>query len=194
MQNKCKKFRLWSILLLVMLMAAGFTCHSTSRDVQAATKNGFRTVKGKTYYYKNGKKVKGWLTLNGKKYYFSKSTGVQAKGWVKDKKGRKRYFTSKAGVMVTGWLSNSKRQRRYFAPSTGYMKTKWLKLGGKTYYLYAKSGVAATGFVKDSKGNIRYFSKTGIMATGWLDKFLRSEAVFCQHFFHFDQWNYGSWI
>ena len=168
MQNKCKKFRLWSILLLVMLMAAGFTCHSTSRDVQAATKNGFRTVKGKTYYYKNGKKVKGWLTLNGKKYYFSKSTGVQAKGWVKDKKGRKRYFTSKAGVMVTGWLSNSKRQRRYFAPSTGYMKTKWLKLGGKTYYLYAKSGVAATGFVKDSKGNIRYFSKTGIMATGWL--------------------------
>ena len=44
MQNKCKKFRLWSILLLVMLMAAGFTCHSTSRDVQAATKNGFRTV------------------------------------------------------------------------------------------------------------------------------------------------------
>ena len=53
MQNKCKKFRLWSILLLVMLMAAGFTCHSTSRDVQAATKNGFRTVKGKTYYYNN---------------------------------------------------------------------------------------------------------------------------------------------
>ena len=150
MQNKCKKFRLWSILLLVMLMAAGFTCHSTSRDVQAATKNGFRTVKGKTYYYKNGKKVKGWLTLNGKKYYFNKSTGVQVKGWVKDKKGRKRYFTSKAGVMVTGWLSNSKGQRRYFAPSTGYMKTKWLKLGGKTYYLYAKSGVAATGFVKDS--------------------------------------------
>ena len=90
MQNKCKKFRLWSILLLVMLMAAGFTCHSTSRDVQAATKNGFRTVKGKTYYYKNGKKVKGWLTLNGKKYYFNKSTGVQVKGWVKDKKGRKR--------------------------------------------------------------------------------------------------------
>ena len=132
MQNKCKKFRLWSILLLVMLMAAGFTCHSTSRDVQAATKNGFRTVKGKTYYYKNGKKVKGWLTLNGKKYYFNKSTGVQVKGWVKDKKGRKRYFTSKAGVMVTGWLSNSKRQRRYFAPSTGYMKTKWLKLDRKS--------------------------------------------------------------
>ena len=63
MQNKCKKFRLWSILLLVMLMAAGFTCHSTSRDVQAATKNGFRTVKGKTYYYK----IKAYKKVNGKK-------------------------------------------------------------------------------------------------------------------------------
>ena len=168
MQSKRKKFRLWSILLLMMVMAAGFTCHASSVEVQAAKKNGFRTVSGKTYYYKNGKKVKGWLTLNGKKYYFKKSNGVQVKGWLKDSKGRKRYFTSKAGVMVTGWRSNSKGQRRYFAPSTGYMKKKWLKLGGKTYYLYAKSGVAATGFVKDSKGNTRYFSKTGIMARGWL--------------------------
>lgn len=61
MQNKCKKFRLWSILLLVMLMAAGFTCHSTSRDVQAATKNGFRTVKGKHTTIKTARKSKDGL-------------------------------------------------------------------------------------------------------------------------------------
>ena len=103
MQSKRKKFRLWSILLLMMVMAAGFTCHASSVEVQAAKKNGFRTVSGKTYYYKNGRKVKGWLTLNGKKYYFKKSNGVQVKGWLTDSKGRKRYFTSKAGVMVTGW-------------------------------------------------------------------------------------------
>ncbi len=161
MQNKCKKFRLWSILLLVMLMTAGFTCHSTSRDVQAAKKNGFRTVKGKTYYYKNGKKVKGWLTLNGKKYYFNKYTGVQVKGWMKDKKGRKRYFTSKAGVMVTGWLSNSKGQRRYFTPSTGYMKKKWLKLGGKTYYLYAKFRHCSYRFCKGQQRKYPLFFQNG---------------------------------
>ena len=78
MQSKRKKFRLWSILLLMMVMAAGFTCHASSEEVQAAKKNGFRTVKGKTYYYKNGKKVKGWLTQKKKKYFFSKSSGVQA--------------------------------------------------------------------------------------------------------------------
>ena len=87
MHNKCKKIRLWSVMLLVMVMAACFTCHATSRDVQAAKKTGFRTVKGKTYYYdSNGKKHKGWLTLKGKKYYFNKSNGVQVKGWLKDKK------------------------------------------------------------------------------------------------------------
>ena len=190
MRNRGKKFTLWSLMLLFMLIAAGFTCHAASKDVQAATKTtGFQTVGGKTYYYKNGKKVKGWLTLAGKRYYFKKkngvqvkgwltlkgkkyyfnpTTGVQVKGWMTDSKGRKRYFTSKAGSMVTGWLSNSKGQRRYFDPSTGYMKTKWLKLGNYTYYLYSKSGIAATGFVKDSKGNTRYFSQSGIMATGWL--------------------------
>ncbi len=45
-------------------------CTYNVTDVQAATKNGFKTEGGKSYYYKNGKKVKGWLTLNGKKYYF----------------------------------------------------------------------------------------------------------------------------
>ena len=168
MQNK-KKVRLWGILFLLMLLTAGFTCQATSRDVQAAKRTGFRTSKGKNYYIDaNGKKHKGWLTLRGKKYYFNKKTGVQVKGWMKDRKKRKRYFTSKAGVMVTGWLKNSKGQRRYFTPSTGFMKTKWLKLNGKTYYLYSGSGIAATGWVTDSKGRKRYFSKTGVMATGWL--------------------------
>ena len=169
MQSRIKKFRWWTLLLLVMVMAAGVTCRATSKDVQAATKTGFRTKNGKTYYYdSNGQKHKGWLTLRGRKYYFNRNTGVQIKGWVNASQGRKRYFTSGSGAMVTGWLTNSKGQRRYFDPSTGYMKTKWLKLGNKTYYLYSKSGIAATGFVKDSKGNTRYFTKTGIMATGWL--------------------------
>ena len=50
-----------------MFFAAGATVHTTATDVQAAAKNGFKTEKGKSYYYQNGQKVKGWLTLNGKK-------------------------------------------------------------------------------------------------------------------------------
>lgn len=170
MQNVCKKFRMWGVLLLMVLFVAGAATFASSTEVQAATKTGFQTIGGKTYYIKkDGTKQKGWLTLNGKKYYFDTKTGVQQKGWMTDSKGNKRYFTSKAGAMVTGWLSNSKGQRRYFDKSTGIMKTGWLTLSGKKYYLYKPSGVAATGWLTDSKGVKRYFtSKAGVMTTGWL--------------------------
>lgn len=47
MQSRIKKFRWWTLLLLVMVMAAGVTCRATSKDVQAATKTGFRKENGK---------------------------------------------------------------------------------------------------------------------------------------------------
>lgn len=170
MRNVCKKFRVWGMMLFLVLFVAGAVTFSSAKDVQAATKTGFQTINGKTYYIKaDGSKQKGWLTLNGKKYYFNTKTGVQQKGWMTDSKGNKRYFTSKAGVMVTGWLSNTKGQKRYFNPSTGIMKTGWLTLNGKKYYLYSKSGILATGWVSNTKGQKRYFtSKSGVMATGWL--------------------------
>lgn len=170
MQNACKKFRIGRLMLLLMVFVAAVTIRVSASDVQAATKTGFQTINGKTYYIdKDGSKHKGWLELNGTKYYFNTKTGVQQKGWMTDSKGNKRYFTSKAGAMVTGWLENSKGQKRYFDKSTGIMKTKWMTLSGKKYYFYSSSGVAATGFLEDSKGNTRYFySGTCAMATGWL--------------------------
>lgn len=79
-----QKMETLGTFFVLMFFAAGATVHTTATDVQAATKNGFKTEKGKSYYYQNGQKVKGWLTLNGKKYFFNKSTGVQMKGWAKD--------------------------------------------------------------------------------------------------------------
>lgn len=167
MRNRCKKFKLWGVLLLLMLVAAGLTGSAVSKEVQAATKTGFQTVNGKTYYIdSDGKKHTGWLTLNGKKYYFQKD-GVQVKGWL-TLKGNKYYFTSKAGAMVKGWIENSKGQRRYFIKKTGIMATKWLKLNGNTYYFYSGSGIMATGWLKDSNGNTRYFTPSGIMLRGWV--------------------------
>lgn len=170
MRDIAKKFRGWGLLLFLMIFAVGVTTYAASSEVHAATKTGFQTINGKTYYIdKDGSKHKGWLELNGKKYYFDTKTGVQRKGWMTDSKGNKRYFTSKAGVMTTGWLTNSKGQKRYFDKSTGIMKTKWMTLNGKKYYFYSNSGVAATGFLEDSKGNTRYFYKNACnMATGWL--------------------------
>ena len=155
MQNVNKKFRIWGVLLFLLLFAVGFSMHLTTAKVHAATKTGFVTINGNSYYInEDGSKQKGWLELNGKKYYFNTTTGIQVKGWVTDSKGRKRYFSKGAGVMMTGWVTDSKDQKRYFDPSTGFMQTKGLTLNGKKYYFYSNSGVAACKtFLTDSKSN-----------------------------------------
>ena len=83
MRNVCKKFKIWGVLLLLILAATGFSAHKSQTEVEAAVKTGFRTYSGKTYYIDpDGSKHKGWLNLNGKKYYFNRKTGVQVKGFV----------------------------------------------------------------------------------------------------------------
>ena len=65
MRNVCKKFRVWGMMLFLVLFVAGAVTFSSAKDVQAATKTGFQTINGKTYYIKaDGSKQKGWLTLN----------------------------------------------------------------------------------------------------------------------------------
>lgn len=147
MGKVCKKSWIVAIFLGIMLFAAGFAFQATTVDAQAAT-TGFRTVKGKTYYYKNGKRYKGWLTLNGKKYFLNTKTGVLLKGWQKSSKGPKRYFNKKTGAMYTG------------------MK----KISGKYYYFDLKNGYTKSGFVKSANGKIvRYFQPSNYtMAKGWL--------------------------
>ena len=71
----------------------------TSADANLAGGDGFRVLKGKNYYYQNGRRVKGWLTLNGKRYYLNPKTGVLYRGWLKSSKGAKRYFDVKTGEM-----------------------------------------------------------------------------------------------
>ncbi|MDO5136157.1 MAG: N-acetylmuramoyl-L-alanine amidase family protein [Eubacteriales bacterium] len=170
MGNVCKRSKIWGVLLLLLLVAAGTLGFSRASSVQAAPNKGFQTINGKTYYIdSNGKTRKGWLTLNGKKYYFNKRTGVQVKGWAKNSWGRKRYFDKKTGAMVTGWLKNSKGRKRYLSPRTGYMQTKWVTVGGDKYYFYPKSGIAVRGFFKDTDKRYRYFYKDSCaMATGWV--------------------------
>lgn len=169
MQNVNRKFKIWGALLFLLFFAVGVSMYFTAANAQAATKTGFVTINGDSYYInEDGSKQKGWLELEGKKYYFNTKTGVQVKGWVTDSKGRKRYFSKQAGIMMTGWVTDSKDQKRYFDPSTGFMQTKWLTLKGKRYYFYSNSGVAACKtFLTDSKKNTRYFTSACYMLTGW---------------------------
>ena len=101
MQNVNRKFKIWGALLFLLFFAVGVSMYFTAANVQAATKTGFVTINGESYYInEDGSKQKGWLELEGKKYYFNTKTGVQVKGWVTDSKGRKRYFSKQAGIMA----------------------------------------------------------------------------------------------
>ena len=44
--------------------------YNGNRCTGCEPKTALKQKKGKSYYYQNGQKVKGWLTLNGKKYFF----------------------------------------------------------------------------------------------------------------------------
>lgn len=166
-----KKHRnIWKSCLLFSVIAVFVLgCFSVS----AATKTGFVTENGKTYYInKDGSRQKGWLELNGRKYYFNRTTGVQLKGWAKDSSGKViRYFTKGAGYMVTGNLKDSKGNIRYFDEKTGLLTRGWrTDAKGYKYYYYSGSGVMATGWVQDKKSQRRYFSKAnGRMLTGWVE-------------------------
>ena len=155
-------------LLLFVMTVFVMGCFSVS----AATKTGFVTQKGKTYYInKDGSKQKGWLELKGKKYYFDKKTGVQVKGWVKDSSGQAiRYFTSGAGYMVTGFITDSNGNTRHFDETTGLLTRGWLTDTDEyKYYFYSGSGVMAKGWVENKKEQKRYFSQVnGRMCTGWV--------------------------
>ncbi len=61
-------------------------CGSQSPAKVQAAVNGFQTANGKTYYYKDGVRHKGWLTLGKNRYYFSMKDGAQLKGWAKTKR------------------------------------------------------------------------------------------------------------
>ena len=106
MKKVCRKAGLLGILLGLMLFAAGFAVHTTTVDVQAATTTGFRTVNGKTYYYKSGKKVKGWLTLGSNKYFLNTKTGVLLKGWQRSSLAVCRSFRKKNS------MGKSKKRRK----------------------------------------------------------------------------------
>ncbi|MBQ9064324.1 MAG: N-acetylmuramoyl-L-alanine amidase family protein [Blautia sp.] len=189
MQSIGRKIRMIAAVFFLLFAAAGISTVLVSENVEAATANGFVTRGGNTYYYKNGKMVKGWLTLNGKKYYFW-STGVQKQGWLtlsgkkyyfaassvpanrymatgwrQDKQGVRRYFDSN-GVMATGWKTI--KNEKYFFESNGAMKTGWKTEGTKRYY-FQKSGIMVRNklYYDQSKKAYRFFTPSGVMVRQW---------------------------
>lgn len=67
---------------------------STADVARAAAKNGFVEENGKTYYYKDGEKQKGWLKIGDKTYYLMKDYAMAKQMW-RTIDGKDYYFNAK---------------------------------------------------------------------------------------------------
>ena len=143
-----------------------------------------------SYYYQDGKKIKGWLNITEHKYYFDPDTGIMAIGW-QDIDGEKYYFEDSgemvngwqsidgllycfdedSGVMQTGWAERHNGDQTdiyYLNPDDGSSRKGWLEIDGSKYYLNPED----FKMVKDWKqidGSWYYFDSKGVMQKGWLE-------------------------
>ena len=166
----CMIFMLLMFSVSVSSMMIMYTSASEQTE-QNVEKNGWKTSKGKKYYYINGKKVTGLQTINGKMYFFKtsgKNKGQMLTGMQTIEK--KKYYFIKSGKnkgqMATGWQTINKK-KYYFVTSgskQGTVTTKWKKIGGKQYYFIpsgSSKGQMVTGWKVIGKTTY-YFDKDGV--------------------------------
>ena len=107
--------------------------------------NGWLTdTDGKTYYYKNGKAVKGWNYIDSEWYYFDDSGRMVTGDWAQDSRGW--YFLDGDGKMMSGFreidLGRPDDGWYYFNEehdgSFGRVMSGWIDINGNWYYFNEK--------------------------------------------------------
>lgn len=122
-------------------------------------RNGLAKIGKRIYFYKNGKKFKGWKTVKGKRYYF-KSNGRAATGSYKIKK--KYYIFDSTGALVKAKKSikiAKVGKSRYLVDSKGIAVKGWKVLSGKLYYAFSSGKCAANKTVDKVPFNSSGYAK-----------------------------------
>lgn len=148
MKRNTKQIRSWSVRITAFVLAATLllpawgllevraeettqktgTQLSTTASKKTVRKNGFIKKGKKTYYYENGKKVRGQKKIGNYWYMFHPRTGVMITGWYRhtkktNKGGVKLVYYNSKGRMVIG--SKRIRKKTYtFHKKTGALVDK----------------------------------------------------------------------
>lgn len=130
----------------------GTTSTSNSSSSSSYT---LKNVNGKTYAYKNGTKVTGWVTVGVRKYYFRASDGVMLHNW-QTINGKTYYFRLNDGVMLRSWQTIN--GKTYYFYTDGKMLRNWQTIGGKSYYFY-KDGKLLRGY-QTINGTVYHLDET----------------------------------
>lgn len=119
------------------------------------------------YYYRNGKKVKGFKNIDGKKYYFNSNGKLYLKTGMRKINGKYYYF-SKAHTLKTG-VVKVKNKAYYFKQKNGqrYENIGIRKVDGK-YYCFKKNHTLVSGWYRNEKNKLYFFSTRNYAGlNGW---------------------------
>jgi len=124
-----------NIIILVLILTL-----TSSIAAAGAKKNGLVTEPGKTYFYKNGKKVRGtkWVRYKKKKYYLKKSV-VQKNKFLIIKRNKYR-FAKKGALIKNKWILVKRDYYRAKKSGVIIRNKKGVKIGKKKYD-FNKKGV-----------------------------------------------------
>ena len=159
--KKSKKILIWSLLICLLLGAAGWggwSWYDNNID-----RSGWREADGVTMYADfHGKPIAGWLEIDGSRYYFDEACAMQT-GWLTI--DGSTYYLDDRGRMATSWLDTG--EGRYFLDDDGIVQTGWQTIEENSYF-FAEDGRMQTGWLEQEFGTY-YLKENGIPTTGWLD-------------------------
>ena len=158
-------------------MKAKDTTEKTPEKVPETTKeenlNGWQTISGKKYYYKDGVKQTGWLRIENIWYYLG-SDGIMKTGWQEigqgtvnpDGKNKKHWsYFGDDGKLREGWQQlgqgtnnpdgKNPKHWSYFGPN-GWLREGWQQLGQGTNNPDGKN-----------QKHWSYFGPNGWLREGW---------------------------
>lgn len=165
-----------AILVFTILLLVGLMMPVVGQTHSMAVQNGFVTKSSKTYYYQNGKKVKGLQWIDGARYHFS-SKGVMTKKAFKTVKSQKYYF-GKNGKAYIGLKKVGKYL--YYFDENGVMQKGWQTIDDKTYY-FQSNGRAVKNKIKKIGDIYANFDVNGvyqITASYYMSGFKRMQVQY----------------
>ena len=124
--------------------------------------NGWTTIAGQTYFYRDGCYLTGVQVIDGKTYNLG-TDGVLTAGFALVS-GQLRYFQAD-GQLLTGWQTID--GERYYLGADNVAKTGWTEIDGQMY-LFGEAGNLLTGWQQTDEG-IYYLNEQGNTQTGSLE-------------------------